>query len=110
MSGRLTARTVAAATVIAAAIRYSGMTAGPATRTSRDRLLAGDGLRALAALTVLGYHAALAVARYRYHGAYDPAFGRAAGSVFETLNAGLFVFFALSGYLLARPFAHAVVA
>jgi peptidoglycan/LPS O-acetylase OafA/YrhL len=85
------------------------MTAGPAARTARDRFLVGDGLRAAAAITVLLYHTAQSVARYRYLGAYNPAFGAPSARVFETLNSGLFIFFSLSGYLLTRGFARSLV-
>jgi peptidoglycan/LPS O-acetylase OafA/YrhL len=42
-------------------------------------------------------------------GPFVDEFGFAFGHFFRGLNAGLFVFFALSGYLLARPFAQALV-
>ncbi|HEX4622819.1 MAG TPA: hypothetical protein VH231_00060 [Solirubrobacteraceae bacterium] len=68
------------------------------------RFGAGDGLRALAALAVVGFHAAVI--------ASAAAPGHASGPVWAVashLDLGLYVFFALSGYLIARPFARSLV-
>ena len=68
------------------------------------RFGAGDGLRALAALAVVGFHAAVI--------ASAAAAGHASGPVWAVashLDLGLYVFFVLSGYLIARPFARSLV-
>ena len=68
------------------------------------RFGAGDGLRALAALAVVGFHAAVI--------ASAAATGHASGPVWAVashLDLGLYVFFVLSGYLIARPFARSLV-
>ncbi len=56
-----------------------------------------DGLRAVAALSVLAYHVAFAL------GGFDGP----AGPWLVHLNVGVALFFVLSGFLLARPFAAA---
>ncbi len=69
-------------------------------------LVAGDGLRALAALMVLGFHAFVGVVVLlgpRVQG-YD--FG-AVGDLLVRGNAGLYVFFVLSGYLVGGPWVRA---
>jgi peptidoglycan/LPS O-acetylase OafA/YrhL len=71
--------------------------------------LAGDGLRAVAALSVLVFHTIELVVRHQFHGDYILAFGAAPGRVLLSLNDGLYIFFVLSGYLLSRGFARAVV-
>ena len=58
------------------------------------RLAPIDGLRAVAALTVLAYHVALVLGY----------FGRPAGPWLAHLNVGVTLFFVLSGFLLYRPF------
>ena len=77
------------------------------------RFIAGDPLRALAALSVLAYHMAFGAALLSTAGGsrderFADAFGPA-GRVLGNLDLGLFVFFVLSGYLLARPFLRAIV-
>jgi peptidoglycan/LPS O-acetylase OafA/YrhL len=66
-------------------------------RTERFELM--DGLRAIAALAVLGTHAA------------DPAhalgFGTLSGHLAQRLDVGVTVFFLISAFLLYRPFARA---
>src|SRR4051794_21553692 len=68
------------------------------------RFGAGNGLRALAALSVVAFHAAVMTA---------PSAGTATEGlgwqVIGHLDLGLYVFFVLSGYLLARGFAAALV-
>src|SRR4051794_35428513 len=80
---------------------------------TRGRFIAGDPLRALAALSVLTYHMAFGAALLstaggsrdaRFADAYGPL-----GHVLANLDLGLFVFFVLSGSLLARPFLRAIV-
>jgi peptidoglycan/LPS O-acetylase OafA/YrhL len=80
------------------------VTAGLAARTSHDRLEAGDGLRAAAALTVVVYHCAQTVARLKYGHSFTLAFGPTGARVIQLMNACVFTFFTLSGYLIARPF------
>jgi peptidoglycan/LPS O-acetylase OafA/YrhL len=80
---------------------------------SPNRFIAGDPLRAVAALSVLTYHMAFGIAALyvaggnrtdRFENAYGPA-----GRILENLDLGLYVFFVLSGYLLARPFLRSLV-
>jgi peptidoglycan/LPS O-acetylase OafA/YrhL len=61
-----------------------------------------DGLRALAALMVIVYHAVLFGSA--------PFFRTAGGSYLGTLNTGVWIFFTVSGFLLYRPFAASHVA
>jgi peptidoglycan/LPS O-acetylase OafA/YrhL len=74
----------------------------------RRGFIAGDPLRAVAALSVLAYHAAYAALHETQHGVAPElswgAYGGVLGRVLENLDAGLFVFFVLSGYLIACPF------
>lgn len=64
-----------------------------------DRLIAFDGLRAWAALSVLGYHVALASGDTR-HGSL--------GAVLSVLKGGVAIFFVISGFLLYLPYARAL--
>jgi peptidoglycan/LPS O-acetylase OafA/YrhL len=71
--------------------------------TGGVRFIVGDPLRALAVMGVLVYHAGnpIMVA----HGyAPGPTFGSAGVRTLLTLQQAVYLFFALSGYLLARPF------
>src|SRR4051794_8284389 len=76
---------------------------------TNDEFLAGDGLRAVAALSVLIFHTIELVVRKQFHGNYALGFGAAPGRVLMSLNDGLYIFFVLSGYLLSRGFARAIV-
>lgn len=67
----------------------------------QGRLTVGDPLRALAALTVLVFHSAAGVA-YARGGSLRP-YGDLTDPILS-LSRGVWLFFALSGYLLARPF------
>jgi len=62
-----------------------------------DRFPAFDGVRALAALMVVVYHAVF----------FNTFFSAPGGSVLGTLNAGVWIFFVTSGFLLYLPFAAA---
>lgn len=73
---------------------------------SSSRLPCLDGLRALAAVAVVMHHAAVEVA-YNQHGAWTiPGTGVVihVGDYFARMDAGVQVFFLLSGFLLYRPF------
>ncbi len=76
------------------------------------RFAAGDGLRAIAAMLVLVFHAAVSTLIWKYgQGAvkgegpnqFRPIFGMFAAE-FVNMRAGIYIFFALSGYLLTRTF------
>ncbi len=72
----------------------------PRDRRGRGRLEGIEGLRALAATAILAFHV------------WDETAGVQAGAsqhLFANLRAGVTLFFVLSGFLLYRPFAAAVV-
>lgn len=71
--------------------------------------IAGDPLRAVAALSVLVYHTAYYVAKVAGFGWFYRAYGGFEGHVLGSLNLGLFVFFVLSGYLISAPFVRAFI-
>jgi peptidoglycan/LPS O-acetylase OafA/YrhL len=76
-----------------------------------ERFIAGDPLRALAALSVLVYHAAF-LARDPVPASWEEAsaaYGDVLTHGLAALDAGLFVFFVLSGYLIGGPFVRAFV-
>lgn len=85
------------------------MTAGAAAKIPRNRLIAGDGLRAAAAVSVLVFHTASTLGRARYDNDLARGVGSLPAHVLTSLNAGIFIFFALSGYLLSRGFARSLV-
>lgn len=76
----------------------------PAPATDADRTAGLDGLRALAALSVLAFHVWL-YRTNRPHGARPAVLDKA---MFE-LNTGLVLFFVLSGYLLYGAFVRAAL-
>ncbi len=76
------------------------------------RFAAGDGLRAIAAMLVLVFHAAVATLLWKFGqgavkgeapGQFRPIFGTFAAE-FVNMRAGIYIFFVLSGYLLTRTF------
>ena len=84
---------------------------------TEEAFLAGDSLRAVAALAVFTFHAAFGAAgadgfHPRVFGdtgaELNDAFGRA-DALFEVMPLGVYVFFSLSGYLLSRRFVRAFV-
>lgn len=82
---------------------------GPAPAKFKDRFEAGDTLRGLAAIAVVGTHAAILVAIARTHTPeVAAAFGdRSSRAIYGAGNIGVGVFFCLSAYLLTRPFMYA---
>jgi peptidoglycan/LPS O-acetylase OafA/YrhL len=74
--------------------------AGTAVARS-DHLQSGDLLRAIAAISILVYHAAFVTAEGRGD--------RPGELVFDNLDLGLYLFFALSGYLISEPFVRALL-
>lgn len=75
----------------------AGPDAAPARPPRTDHFAGFDGLRAIAALTVVGVHTAFASGFTDQH----PALGRYT----SRLEIGVSVFFVISGFLLYRPFA-----
>jgi len=73
--------------------------ADPVARSAlaHDRFPCFDGVRALAALMVVVYHSVF----------FNTDFRTPGGSILGTLNAGVFIFFVTSGFLLYLPFAKA---
>lgn len=82
---------------------------GKVTEEGVRRLDAGDGLRAVAMLSIFFVHVFLDAAPGALpNGDWD--YWGPAGHVLSRLDLGLMIFFALSGYLISRPFARAFVA
>ncbi|MFM8236538.1 MAG: acyltransferase family protein [Actinomycetota bacterium] len=66
----------------------------PRTGSESDRIVGFDGVRALAALMVVVYHAVF----------FASWFATPGGMFLWNLNAGVWIFFVTSGFLLYRPF------
>jgi peptidoglycan/LPS O-acetylase OafA/YrhL len=88
----------------------------PASSGPAARFIAGDPIRAIAALGVFLLHAgAAAVIAAQWgqviHGSRTPQqmFGSLLGEVLASVGNGVPIFFALSGYLIVRPFARAFI-
>ena len=75
---------------------------------ARVGFIAGDPVRAIAALTVFLFHAANAGTFFAFGKTALSGYGPA-GAVLNNLDLGLYLFFILSGYLLAGPFVTALV-
>jgi peptidoglycan/LPS O-acetylase OafA/YrhL len=79
------------------------------------RFVAGDPLRGIACLAVIAVHTANGAVWATGYGSgpkplnYLEAFGQPIDFVLQRLPTAVFVFFALSGYLIARPFVRAFV-
>jgi peptidoglycan/LPS O-acetylase OafA/YrhL len=89
-------------------------------RVRLTEFLAGDPIRGVGVLAVISFHVAFyslfftEVLERHPSGAghrtvFDPLGGRAIGTLIETGGYALALFFALSGYLISRPFVFAVV-
>src|SRR6266542_445118 len=80
---------------------------------SRSRFLAGDSLRAVAALGVLVSHVGYSVFGATLNRgsvvSLNGLFGDVGAAFFNSAALALFIFFALSGYLIAAPFIRAIV-
>jgi peptidoglycan/LPS O-acetylase OafA/YrhL len=90
---------LASSTVAHDGSRYSRRGDGWTLQRSTDRIAALTGLRGLAALLVIGTHAAFATGKLS-HGNV--------GIVYARLEIGVAIFFVLSGFLLFRPWIRAV--
>ena len=86
-------------------MKEHGVPADPSAREA-GRLHGVDGLRAVAALSVLAHHVWLVS---RAPGASTTDLPGAGEDVFQSFRYGLVLFFALSGFLLFRPFAAAIL-
>jgi len=75
-------------------------------RRERGRVAGIDGLRALAALSILVYHVFISGAAKT---SAAPDFGASASKAFNWLQSGVTLFFVLSGFLLFRPYAFAAL-
>lgn len=74
-------------------------------RRPSARFIAGDPLRAVAALSVVSYHyGAFAILERSGQAAHFQWYLGWPGWLLGHLDVGLFVFFALTGYLISRPF------
>jgi peptidoglycan/LPS O-acetylase OafA/YrhL len=91
-----------------AATRAEHAGAGEGWRSGR--FIAGDPLRGVAALAVVIFHIPfLAYLSTGMRETFEEAFGGLAGHTLSALALAINVFFVLSGYLIARPFVHAII-
>lgn len=75
-----------------------------------DEFIAGDPLRAVAALMVVAFHITyVAYLRAGVPQSFFVTYGNALGHLIDAMRASIYVFFALSGFLIARPFAASIV-
>ena len=88
---------------------YSAVISEPAAKVkATDRFPGLDGLRALAMLSVFLFHAWLPVPRMIFTTWHPlPGVTWRGNSLVANLNTGVAIFFALSGFLIYRPFAAA---
>jgi peptidoglycan/LPS O-acetylase OafA/YrhL len=80
----------------------------PVARRPAGRLVAGDPLRGLAALSVVLYHVFYDGALLNGRASYAAAYPLLPWPILRNLDLGLYVFFVLSGYLVAGPFIRSV--
>ena len=85
----------------------------PPSDATVARFIVGDSLRAVGALAIFVYHAAywtLAETGYppMQGGSFD-RYGDVAGPLLDACGLSVYLFFALSGYLISRPFVRAFV-
>jgi peptidoglycan/LPS O-acetylase OafA/YrhL len=88
--------------------------AGESASDEGGRFIAGDPLRGVAALSVAAYHVGFFTAVHRGETSLDSyglvsLYSAFPGHAIAHLHLGLYIFFVLSGYLIARPFVRAVV-
>jgi peptidoglycan/LPS O-acetylase OafA/YrhL len=92
--------TTAAGTATAAGPDVGAPPARPTVAAGRPRFAGMDGLRALAAVAVLAHHVGFDTAT---------TFRSSAGDYLARMDIGVSIFFALSGFLLFRPYVEALV-
>jgi peptidoglycan/LPS O-acetylase OafA/YrhL len=80
----------------------------PGAAPTSSSFVAGDPLRAIAALSVLVFHQVPAPLTYG-NPAFVAAFGAIPALLLAHLDLGLYLFFVLSGYLLSRQFLRAYI-
>jgi peptidoglycan/LPS O-acetylase OafA/YrhL len=81
-------------------------------KAPRERFIAGDALRAIAALGVVLFHVVYPAAQANHPhggGTMRGEFGSVFGPLFANLDTFLYLFFVLSGYLIAGPFVRALI-
>ena len=93
-------------------VSSAGETSHPPSDPTVARYIAGDPLRGIGALAIFTYHAAfwtLAAAGVSPRGGNFDRYGDVAGPLLQACGLSVFLFFALSGYLIGRPFVRAFV-
>jgi len=76
---------------------------------TRGRFVAGDPLRAWAAMTVVAYHVWISVVFHEDRSGFRDAYGPVLGRLVRDSAVVVFIFFVLSGYLLGRSFVRAII-